>query len=192
MFEGERALGATFDPARIGWIDFETRNPVTDLKVAGAYRYSLDAIPIICSYAIGDGPVRKITRWEGLRWRDMPNDFHQHHFEVYQKAGHIWAAWSAGFDKAIWNYATDFPLMEPEYFIDAQCQAVANGFPADLKWASRLAGGTRKDDAGKDLIKLFCVPDSEGTPETHPQEWQEFVDYAGDDVRAMVYLTFPW
>jgi DNA polymerase bacteriophage-type len=183
MFEGERALGATFEPSRIGWIDFETRG-LADLKAAGAYRYSLDAIPIICSYAIGDGPVKKITRWQGLRWRDMPEDFHAHHFDVRQ-GNTVWAAWNAGFDKAIWNFSSDFHVMEPEHIIDAQCQAAANGFPADLKWASRLAGGTRKDDAGRDLIILFCLPDSTATPETHPQEWQEFLDYAGDDVRAM-------
>jgi DNA polymerase bacteriophage-type len=183
MFEGERALGATFEPDRIGWIDFETRG-LADLKVAGAYRYSLDAIPVICSYAIGDGPVKKITRWQGLRWRDMPEDFHTHHFGVRQGQWK-WCAWNAGFDKAIWNYASDWPELRPEHIIDAQCQAVANGFPADLKWASRLCGGARKDDSGKDLIKLFCVPDSEAAPETHPQEWQEFIDYAGDDVRAM-------
>jgi DNA polymerase bacteriophage-type len=186
MFEGERALGATFEPERIGWIDFETRG-LADLKMAGAYRYSLDAIPIICSYAIGDGPVRKITRWQGLRWRDMPEDFQAHHFTVRTGSRTIskWAAWNAGFDKAIWNYATDFPLMDADCMIDAQCQAVANGFPADLKWSSRLAGGVKKDDSGKDLIKLFCVPGAEGAPETHPQEWQEFIDYAGDDVAAM-------
>jgi len=186
MFEGERALGATFDPARIGWIDFETRNPITDLKAAGAYRYSLDAIPIICSYAIGDGPVRKITRWEGLRWRDMPEDFHGHYFNVRQQPQHCkWAAWNAGFDKAIWNYASDFKELKAENMIDVQCQAVANGFPADLKWASRLCGGTRKDDAGKDLIKLFCVVGAEGAPKTDPGKWHEFIEYAGDDVRAM-------
>jgi DNA polymerase len=185
--EGERELGQTFDPATIGWVDFETRNAVTDLKMAGAYRYSLDAIPIICSYAIGDGPVKKITRWQGLRWRDMPEDFQTHHFNVRMHAdkGCMWAAWNAGFDKAIWNYASDFTEMEPEHIIDVQCQATASGFPADLKWASRLCGGARKDDAGKDLIKLFCLPDSTATPETHPEEWQAFISYAGDDVAAM-------
>jgi len=184
MFEGERALGATFAPERIGWIDFETRNPVTDLKAAGAYRYSLDAIPIICSYAIGDGPVRKITRWQGLRWRDMPEDFHAHHFDVRQ-GNTVWAAWNAGFDKAIWNFSTDFHVMEPEHIIDVQCQAAASGFPADLKWSSRLCGGAKKDDAGKDLIKLFCGVDATHTPETKPEEWLDFLDYADDDVRAM-------
>jgi DNA polymerase len=184
MFEGERTLGATFEPARIGWIDFETRNPVTDLKAAGAYRYSLDAIPIICSYAIGDGPVQKITRWQGLRWRDMPEDFHAHHFDVRQ-GNTVWAAWNAGFDKAIWNFSTDFHVMEPEHIIDVQCQAAANGFPADLKWASRLCGGTKKDDTGKDLIDLFCKPGATHTPETKPEEWLDFLDYADADVAAM-------
>jgi DNA polymerase len=185
MAGNERELGQTFDPALIGWVDFETRNAVTDLKAAGAYRYSLDAIPIICSYAIGDGPVHVVKRWEGLRWRDMPENFQRHHFEVRHHGTAKWCAWNAGFDKAIWNYATDFSEMAAEYVIDAQCQAAASGFPADLKWASRLCGGYKKDDAGKDLIKLFCVPGAEGTPETHPDEWKAFISYASVDVAAM-------
>src|SRR5262245_23778615 len=123
MFEGERALGQTFDPAKIGWVDFETRNNTTDLKVAGAYRYTLDAVPVICSFAIGDGPVRKVARWEGLRWRDMPEEFHKHHFEVRHGRGK-WAAWNAAFDKAIWNFSSDFHQLEPQFVIDVQCQAV--------------------------------------------------------------------
>ena len=59
LVPAERAWGPTFDPARIGWIDFETRGRV-DIS-AGAYRYATEADAVVLSYAIGTGPIRRIA-----------------------------------------------------------------------------------------------------------------------------------
>ena len=103
----------------------------------------------------------------------------------------VWAAWNAGFDKAVWNYATEgFPLMKPEHIIDVMAQAVASGLPPDLAKASETVGHDLKVGDGKDLIKLFCTPGGlkgvTGTPQSHPLEWFRFVNvYAVGDIAAM-------
>ena len=119
----------------------------------------------------------------------MPADFHRHHARVLRGEA-VWAAWNAGFDKAIWNYATDYPELPPEGIIDVMAQAVAAGLPPDLSMAAKMAGGEhRKLASGKALIALFCTPKGYkgvcGRPETHPKEWLEFAQYLMGDIDAM-------
>jgi DNA polymerase len=190
MTDPDRAAGPTFAIADIGWLDFETRSE-TDIK-AGTYRYATEADAIICSYAIGDGPVRAVTvaEFDGpLDWLMMPEDLQEFHQRVVAGTAH-WAAWNAGFDKAVWNYATSgFPEMKPEHIIDVMAQAVASGLPPDLAQASATVGRAVKIGDGKDLIKLFCTPAGlkgiNGTPQTHSASWDRFLDYARGDVEAM-------
>jgi DNA polymerase len=190
--------GATFAPDEIGWIDFESANKVNDIKV-GAYRYACDADAVIAAYAIGDGPVRtvEVTYFpQTLTWADMPDEFKAHHDRVLSGKA-VWAAWNAAFDKAIWNYsAIDWPRLEPHHIIDVMAQAVASGLAPDMRMAAIQCGAERKDEAGKELIRMFCMPYQENaktgrpiagyaTPQTHPQEWDEFCNYASNDPIAM-------
>ena len=168
----ERAAGATYSLDQIGWIDFETKG-LTSLKEVGAYRYATQASAIVLAYAIGGGPVRTVAVKDSVaRSTGRPAaELYEHHQRVAAGKA-VWAAWNAGFDKAIWNYATDgFPEMEPHHIIDVMAQGAASGLPPDLDLASVVVGGAQKDKSGSDLIKLFCLPDSEGTPQTHPAEW---------------------
>jgi DNA polymerase len=186
MPQRDGETGATFVPDEIGWIDFESASRTQDIK-AGTYRYATEADAVIIAFAIGDGPEQVIAVKDfprTLSWADMPADFRAHHIRV-QKGEAVWAAWSAGFDKAIWNCATDFPWLEPEQIIDPMAQAVASGLPPDLASAARFSGSERKAESGKALIKLFCLTTSTATPISHPKEWQEFCAYAGDDIVAM-------
>ena len=115
----------------------------------------------------------------------MPADFHAFHDDVV--AGEAkWVAWNAAFDKAAWNYGTvDFPMMEAHHIIDAMTQAAISGLPPSLKMAARYAGVTAKVESGKELIKLFCRPDSTATPQSHPAEWEDFIRYARGDIVTM-------
>jgi len=48
-----------------------------------------------------------------------------------------------------------------------------------------------KDDEGKALIKLFCIPGNNGKyadKNSHPEEWARFVRYGIKDIEAMRYL----
>ena len=191
MTDPDRAAGPTFAIDDIGWIDFETRSD-TDLKVAGATRYATEADAIVLAYAIGNGPVNtvKVTAFDGpLRWDDVPSAI-KLHFDRVARGEAIWAAWNAGFDRAIWNFATEgFPEMPPEHIIDVMAQATASGLPPDLAKASEAIGKAVKEGSGKDLIKLFCTPAGlkgvRGTPQTHPEEWRAFDAYASGDIEAM-------
>jgi DNA polymerase bacteriophage-type len=178
--------GPTFPIERVGFIDFETRGR-TDIK-AGAYRYATEADAIILTYAIGRGPVREVSVRDFSRPLDMvdlPTEFLAFHAKVMTGGG-MWAAWNAGFDRAVWNFATlGFPELKPRHIIDVMAQAVASGLPPDLKTASGKAGDQRKDRRGAVLIRLFCLPDSTATPVSHPVEWQEFREYALQDIEAL-------
>jgi DNA polymerase len=188
----ERANGLTFPVERVGFIDFETRGRV-DIA-AGAYRYATDADAVVLSYAIGMGPVRRIAvrRFPAtLDMVDLPTELLAHHAKVMTGGG-IWAAWNASFDRAIWNYAcTGFPELKPHRIIDVMAQAVASGLPPDLSAAAIASHSVKKLESGRDLIRLFCLPASTATPQSHPEQWAAFLDYADRDIEAMrsVFLS---
>jgi DNA polymerase len=184
----DRAGGPTFALQDICWIDFETKSK-TNIK-AGTYRYACDADAIVLAYAIGDGPVRTISVPDFNRpliWNDdAPPDLIAFCKRV-QRGEAIFAAWNAGFDRAVWNYsALLFPEMLPHHIIDVMAQAVASGLPPDLNYAAKFSGSTHKIDAGKSLISLFCIgATATGTPQNNPAEWAEFLNYAKGDIVAM-------
>jgi hypothetical protein len=171
----------SFDGSNVTWLDFETAGKI-DLKAAGTLRYATDASTraIVLAYAIGDGPV---LTWHAdgaiLDWNHAPDDL-----RASVSQGAILAAWNAGFDSAVWNYATlGFPFLAPERVIDVMIQAGVSNLPTDLEKASRYLGGEGKHKDGKKLIKLFCVEGA--APHEHPAEWQRFLAYARQDVEAM-------
>lgn len=184
----DRPTGATYQPADIGWLDFETRSSVCDLRRHGTYAYAGDADAIVLAYAIGNAPVRTVVIGSDastLRWSDMPEDLFEHHVRVTSGAA-IWAAWNAAFDRAVWNYSTiGFPLMDPELIIDVAAQAATAGLPRELAGAARQSGAARKLEEGRDLIRLFCIGETPATPESHPEQWERFLAYARADVEAM-------
>jgi DNA polymerase len=173
---------------QVCFIDFESRSSTVDLKKAGATAYACGADAIILAFAIGDEPV---VVWHvadfsaPLDWQNAPKRL-QHFFWDVVKGDGVFAAWNAGFDRAIWNYATTgFPEMLPHYIIDPAVQATASGLPPDLKMAARFSGAPLKDAAGADLISLFCKVTATATPQSHPEDWQAFIEYAGADIEAM-------
>ena len=157
------AYQPAFEPAQVGYLDFETRSSTFDLRQVGAYRYATEAEAIVLSYAIGpDAEAETFAVYDfksgPLAWARMPDAVKAHHARVMAGEA-IWAAWNAGFDRAVWNYSTlDFPEMRPAHIIDVMAQATAAGLPPDLAQASRLAHGAVKLKSGRDLIKLFCLP----------------------------------
>src|SRR6188508_373031 len=182
----ERANGPTFALADVCFLDFETRSSV-DIRQAGAVRYATEADAIILTYAIGTASVRTVAVRDFSRpldLVDLPTGLLAFHAKVMNGTG-VYAAWNAGFDRAIWNFATlGFPLLKPEHIIDVMAQAVASGLPADLAAAAK-DGPQRKDKAGRELIKAFCLPGATATPQTNPEQWRAFLDYAAQDIEAL-------
>jgi len=187
MPDPDRLPGSGFQIDDIGFLDFETKG-AADIQAAGATRYAVEANAIILAYAIGEHPVHTaaIRNFDRpLAWSDMPDKFRAHHERVL-KGEAVWAAWNAGFDRAVWNYSTlGFPELRPEHIIDVMAQASAAGLPPDLDKAAKFSGSTPKNKIGAGLIKLFCLPGSTATPQSNPEEWKQFCGYAGDDIAAM-------
>jgi DNA polymerase len=181
----------TFDTDKICWFDFETRSGV-DLQKVGAMRYACDrdAAAIILTYAIGHSPTKLILAPEPgapLSWHHLPLDFTEFYYRVEASAAAgTFAAFNAGFDRAIWNNALrDAPQLFPDMCIDPSVQATAAGLPPDLSGACKAAGSILKVENGNEYIKLFCMPDSTATPRSHPRQWAAFCGYAIGDIDAM-------
>jgi DNA polymerase len=170
----------TFDPTKLIWLDFETRQGAHNLRY-GTYRYAETCLPIILSFAIGDEGWDAVENIDGLAYGDLPDDLRQAIEDPETKV----VCWNCNFDRAVWNYALlDSPFLAPAKTLDAMAQAMVSNLPASLDRASTVLGGETKSKDGKDLIKLFSVPHGP-RPEERPEEWQRFVDYAGQDIIAM-------
>lgn len=166
----------------------------------GAYRYRRCAKVIIITYAIGDGavircafpdfdPTRTFMWVEGSLPPDLLG-FHQR-----AKQGNAWyVAWNAAFDRLMLNTVPGCEI-DIEMIIDCMCQAAASNLPGKLQGASLAVGRHGKQEDGKELIALFTTGDWEtATPQTEPEKWARFVDYAGrdiDELRAVFKATRP-
>ena len=164
------------------WIDFEVYSGPLDLKAAGTFRYvaEMSTRAILLAHAVGNAPART---WHAdgaiLDWDDAPDEL-----RAAFARGAIFAAWNAGFDAAVWNYATlGFPFLAPERIIDPMVQAGVSNLPTDLERASRALGGAGKQKDGKKLIRLFSIEGA--SPSEHPAEWERFLTYACQDIGAM-------
>src|SRR5262245_46748732 len=109
-----------FDSNNIIWMDFESASAL-DLGTVGKLRNASDTSTSasVLSYALCDAPA---LTWHAdgaiLDWNHAPNDL-----RAAFDCGMILAAWNAGFDSAVWNYATlGFPFLEVERAIDVMVQ----------------------------------------------------------------------
>lgn len=87
--------------------------------------------------------------------------------------------------------------------IDTMVLALQHSLPGGLGKLSAIfrLGDESKKDGGKALIQLFCKPQPKkriirrATWQTHPEEWAEFVEYAGADIlsmRALLRVMPKW
>jgi len=153
----------------------------------GLHRYAEKVEITVLAWAIDEGPVEVIdcTRpgWEdkvkvALAAADAADE------QVWQ---------NSAFDRTVMRHAWGYE-MPVERVVDTMVQALAHGLPGSLdKLCSVLGVPTdlAKHKEGKQLVQLFCKPRPEtskvrrATRETHPLEWQRFLDYAGSDILAM-------
>ena len=153
----------------------------------GLHRYAEKVEITILAWAIDDGPVEVIDcTLPG--WRDK--------VDVALAAAdaaeaQVWQ--NSAFDRTVlrhaWHY--DMPVEKVE---DTMVQALAHGLPGSLDTLCSVLGvpvDMSKHKEGKALVQLFCKPRPQNqkirraTRQTHPLEWQRFLDYAGSDIVSM-------
>lgn len=178
------------------WYDSETFSE-TPIK-SGTYRYAQDAEIMIATYAVDDGPVCTIDSTDPVSALSGEIDELE---SLMTSPDVIVVAHNSMFDRAV-RAASGRPCPPIERWRDTMVQALAHGLPGALDALCDVLGvpmDKAKHKAGKDLIKLFCQPRPKNaklrraTRETHPVEWQRFLDYAGADIEAMreVYRRLP-
>jgi len=166
------------------FLDTETfsATPIRD----GTYAYAADAEVMLLAYAYENDPVKVIDLTAG---ETLP----QYLIDDLQDPDYLKVIQNSMFDRSVLRYGMGITI-PPEQIFDTMVCALAHSLPGALKMLCEVLQVNEddaKDDRGKELIQLFCKPRPKNqkvrrfTRETHPQEWQEFKDYAGSDIKAM-------
>lgn len=164
---------------RVLWIDIETYSPV-DLAKCGVYKYTEhpDWHILMCSWAVGDGPVRRAEGHEEIM--AIPGLFDE---------GVLKIAHNASFERInLSRLRGGQGFLPPSTFFDTAALARAWGLPASLKDFALAMSAEEKDEAGTRLINLFSKPNRQGQrvePADRPDDWVAFGAYCDQDVETM-------
>lgn len=175
--------------------DLETFSPI-EIK-CGANRYSDEAEILLFPYAIDDGEVKC---WDVTSGEPMPEDL-----AAALQDQTVLTVWQNGgmFDSVVMNKVRPGGFGLPtERIFDTMVCAYAHALPGSLEILCSVLGIDEdkvKHKAGKKLIQLFCKPRPKNmklrraTRDTHPEEWQQFIEYAKADITSMreVYFKLP-
>ena len=159
-----------------------------DLKEVGTYRYADEAEDLLVSYAIDDGPVRV--------WDATAEEIHDELYHAMDDEDQPVTAHNSQFDKAIHNGPKQLrlPRIALPRWRCSMAQALSHALPGGLSDLCSVLGvpaDSAKDKEGKKLIRLFTMPQPanrkirRATRLTHPTEWEQFKNYAAQDIVAM-------
>lgn len=169
------------------WLDLETYSEC-DLKSAGTHRYAEHSSTeiIVAQWALDDG--------EPHVWDCTTSDYVDEAltWKLLDPSVTILAHNSA-FDRTLLRnvWKLDIPV---ERWQDTMIKAMSHGLPGSLDKIGQIVGldaDQAKDKRGRELIQLFCKPRPKNstlrraTRETHPKEWNEFLEYSRQDIVAM-------
>lgn len=169
------------------WLDLETRSTVSIKK--GHHRYAEESEIILMAYAIGDEDPHV---YDSLHDWCIPDDLEEAMTDpeyVIRTHGE--------FDRVLMSYhGWDFP---PERHECVMALARSNSLPGGLDKLCNIFNippELAKIGEGKDLVRFFCMPKKKGgfnNPKEHVEKWEEFKNYAGNDITAMreVYKHLP-
>lgn len=161
----------------------------------GTHAYAEKAEVMLWAYALEDQPTKV---WDLTHNPTMPSDLKAHLANP-----DILTVWHNGgmFDTVVLKHALNIQL--PIHRVhDTMVRALSHSLVGSLDTLSeifRLPQDKAKDKAGKQLIHLFCKPRPanqkirRATSQTHPTEWQKFIEYAKSDIEAMreLYKKLP-
>jgi len=172
------------------FFDLETYSPVPIKH--GTHAYAEQAEILLFAYALDDGPVKV---WSPIENPVLipPKDLRQ---AAEDPDTQWWGHNSNQFDWTILKHALPplLELVDESRRFDTMVQAYAHSLPGGLDLLCgifNLDQGQRKLKTGKALMRLFCMPPAKNlvrgraTHETHPLEWQQFKEYATNDIVSM-------
>jgi len=172
------------------WWDLETysETPIKD----GAHKYSETAEVLLFAWAPDE---EKPSVWDATEKPNMPSDLE----ECIAQSDEYWGHNSGMFDRVVTRYARPSlaRLMEERKHRDTLVQALCHGLPGSLDALCeifRLDSDVAKSKRGKQLIRMFCMPQPKNskirrrTRDTNPFEWLEFIEYAKSDITSMRIL----
>lgn len=171
---------------RIVYGDTETYSEC-DLTKCGSARYAEDASTeiTIAQWAVGDDEP---TVWDCTK-DGRPQPF----IDLLLAPDTLLVFHNSAFDMAVMRavWGLDLP---PEKFLDTMVKGLSHGLPGSLDKIGQIVGlqaDQAKDKRGRELIQLFAKPRPKNsklrraTRETHPDQWQEFLEYSRQDIVAM-------
>jgi DNA polymerase len=189
------------------WHDLETfsERPLT----SGTHQYAEVAEVMLWSFADGDGHVHVWDRVHGDLWRQDPvtEQWQNVPFEpsvdpaptelqwiLFDDDALVWFHNGGMFDMVVLQLTMPdfYSLIRFDRWRDTMVQALAHGCPGALEKLGAVLQLNQEDKKhtaeGRRLVRLFCVPQKDGTRatrDTHPEDWQKFIEYAGQDIITM-------
>jgi DNA polymerase len=150
----------------------------------GAYRYAEDAEVLLVAWAWDDEPVSVWDTQDMPHWRDA--------LQMMIDTAERIVIHNSNFDRTVLReQRVHIPV---EKIADTMVLALQHSLPGSLGQLCDVLNVPQdkaKDKAGKKLIHLFTKPRASNvkvrraTRDTHPAEWDAFVEYARLDVDAM-------
>ncbi|WP_445496717.1 DNA polymerase [Photorhabdus sp. SF281] len=167
------------------WLDLETYSE-TPIK-NGVHAYAEHAEIMLFAWAINDSQVQV---WDLTSDVQMPDALRA----ALTDESVLIFAHNSHFDRTILRHTMPDIVPKISRWRDTMAQALAHGLPGALGALCEVLNVPQdkaKDKEGKTFIQLFCKPRPKNskvrraTRETHPDEWQRFIEYAGLDIEAM-------
>jgi DNA polymerase len=164
------------------YVDTETFSE-TPIK-HGTHKYAESCEVMVVSWAVDEEPVRV----EDLTAQPPSSDLALAMLECDEALAH-----QAMFDRNVLK-RTSLPEIPIERWRCTMARALSHSLPGGLDKLCAILQvpiEQAKHKAGKELVRLFCQPRPlnsklrRATRETHPVEWQRFLEYAGADITAM-------
>ena len=163
--------------------DLETYSPV-DIK-CGVYRYAEEAEIMLFAYSVDGSPVEVIDLTAG---ECIPKEI----VEAIKSPDVIKTAYNANFERVLLSCHLGVRYLDPASWRCTMVHSAYLGLPFALSQCGEvLKLDKQKMSEGKELIRLFCIPDKEGNrrlPKDYPEEWQIFKEYNKRDVEVEMQI----
>ena len=178
-------------------LDFETFNDTCNVVDVGAFHYATTAEIILAAWQYDDSRI--VYNW--VTGDPPPKSLIQR-----IETGELVCAYNVEFEYAILRYAKNSFTRKIKYkqLVDTAAMAAQCALPRKLLNVTEALGlpaDLQKDKDGKRLIRKFCGlvkptkkhPQPRWLPEDDPEDWEKFVEYNLQDVRAehAVFKALP-